>query len=109
MGATNPIASLRYSTRKECPGKRPRKDIVKFQQQSGELQGQIRVFEPGSGLLIVERNSVTYSFTVTPGTKILVGNQKAKIEDLVGLKGKSVTVKYRAERKGNKANEIVVP
>jgi hypothetical protein len=85
------------------------KDIVKFQQQAGELQGQIRIFEPESGLLIVERNSVTYSFIVTPATKMVVGNQKAKIEDLVGLKGKSVTVKYRAERKGNKANEIVVP
>ena len=82
---------------------------MKFQVQSGELQGQICVFEPESGLLTVERNSVTYSFTLTPATKIVVGNQKAKIEDLVGLKGKSVTVKYRAERKGNKANELVVP
>ena len=90
-------------------GKDQEKDIVKFQEQSGELQGQVRIFQPESGLLIVEKNSITYTFTVTPATKIVVGNQKGKIADLVGLQGKSVTVKYRAQRKGNQANEIAVP
>lgn len=57
---------------------------------------------------MVERNSIPYSFIVTPTAKIVVGNQKGKIKDLVGLKGKSVAVKVRAERRGNKANQIVV-
>lgn len=35
------------------------KGVVKFQERSGELQGTISLFEPDTGLLIVERNSIT--------------------------------------------------
>jgi len=90
-------------------GAQEKENIVKFQVQSGELQGQIRLFEPQSGLLIVERNSIPYSFNVTPATKILVCSQKAKIENLADKVGKSVTVKFRAERKGNIATELSLP
>ena len=80
------------------------------QAQTQELQGQIGIVEAEDSLLFVERNAVSYCFRVTPETKIVVGSRNAKIEDLVSQKGKSVTIKFRAERDGrNMAEEITVP
>lgn len=96
IGATNPIVSFRNSTRTDCPGNRPGKGYCEVPSAVRGIAGPNLRFRTGK-------------WPADRGEKFVVGNQKAKIEDLVGLKGKSVTVKYRAERKGNKANELVVP
>ena len=109
MGATNSIASSRISTRTECPGNRPRKRYRELPSTVLGTAGPNPDFRTGKRRADRGEKFDHYSFIVRPATKVVVGSQKAKIEDLVGLKEKSVTVKYRAERKGNKAIEIVAP
>ena len=81
---------------------------VRFQETTGMLDGQIYRVEPESGLLIVERNSIPYSFTITSSTRISIRNQTGTKEQLAARKGESVTVEYRATRRGNIAQEISV-
>ncbi|MBI1955295.1 MAG: hypothetical protein HYS38_02775, partial [Acidobacteria bacterium] len=84
-------------------------DIVKFREQNAELQGAIFMVEPQNNLLIVEKNSIPYSFQVTSATRVMVSNQKTNLENLAARKGQGVTIKFRVTRKGNLAQEIVVP
>ena len=84
-------------------------DVVPFQEQNEELQGTVYIVEPQNNLLIVERNSIPYSFKTTATTRITVGNQRGALEDLAARKGQRVTVKFRITRDGNMAQEITVP
>ncbi len=84
-------------------------DTVPFKEQEGQLQGQILMVGAQTNLLFVERNNIPFSFQITPATKITVSTQRGNLEALAARKGQTVTVKYRATRKGNIAKEIVVP
>ena len=63
-----------------------------------------------STLLILERNSIPYSFKITAETRITVGMRKwpAIPEDLEVRKGHWATVKFRVTGDGNIAQEISV-
>jgi len=84
-------------------------NIVEFQEQSGELQGLVRNFESERGLLVVEKNSIPYSFQITPSTKISIGGQKTTSRKLIEQPGKSITIKFTSTRKGDPAKEISAP
>lgn len=84
-------------------------DTVPFKETTGELQGQIFLVQPENNLVIAASNSIPYSFQVAAATRITVGSQRGKIEDLVARKGQTVTIRYRATRKGNIAQTIAVP
>lgn len=84
-------------------------DVVPFREQTDQLQGQIYLVVPENNLLIVEKNSVTYSFRITAVTRILVNTQRGNLEALGVRKGQGVTVKFRVTRNGNMAQEISVP
>jgi hypothetical protein len=84
-------------------------DVVPFQEQNEELQGTIYIVEPQNNLLIVERNSIPYSFKATATTRVTVSNQRGSLEDLAARKGQQVTVRFRITRGGNMAQEIIAP
>ena len=84
-------------------------DVVPFQEQTEELQGAIYIVEPQNNLLIVERNSIPYSFKATATTRVTVSNQRGNLEDLAARKGQRITVRFRITRGGNMAQEIIVP
>lgn len=83
-------------------------DVVPFQEQNEQLQGAIYIVEPQNNLLIVEKNSIPYSFRTTTATRITVGAQRGNLEDLAARKGQRVTVSFRVTRDGNMAQEIIV-
>jgi hypothetical protein len=82
----------------------------RFAEHDEELTGFIFMVEPMENLLIVEKNSVPYSFKITTETRITVGmrNWPANLQDLEARKGHWVTVKFRVTGDGNMAKEIGV-
>jgi hypothetical protein len=58
--------------------------------------------------LFMERNGISYSFVVDPGTRITIGRHAANLEDLTARKGQHVVVKFRVTPDGNMAQEIAV-
>jgi hypothetical protein len=82
--------------------------VVPFKEQSEEIQGAIYMVEPESGLVFLERNSVTYCFKVSPATRMTVNNQVGNLEALAARKGQVATVKFQITRNGNLAQEITV-
>lgn len=81
-----------------------------FQEHDEELSGTIWMVQPQDNLLIVQRNSVPYSFRITAETRIMVGmrNLPANLEDLEPRKGHWATLKFRVTRDGNVAEEVRV-
>jgi len=60
-------------------------------------------------LVVTSSNGIPYDFTVTGATKILVAGKKAKLADLAGATGKSVSVKFLPEKKaGDIAQSVEV-
>jgi hypothetical protein len=82
--------------------------VVPFQEHDEELQGTIYMTEPESGLLILEKNSIRYSFKITPASHIVVNSQPGNLESLVARKGQRATVRFRVTRNGNIIQEIAV-
>ena len=74
------------------------------------LAGTLQMVVVDKKLLVVAgSNGVPYDFTVTGATKITVGGKKAKLADLAGATGKSVSVKFLAEKKaGDIAQSVEV-
>jgi hypothetical protein len=73
------------------------------------LTGKIALVEAKDKLLVVEgTGGVTYSFVVRPSTKITSAGQKAKLEELSGRKGASVTVRFVPTRRGNVARSVEI-
>jgi hypothetical protein len=89
----------------EAPEK-PKAAAVKPETLSGTLQ--IIIIE-GKQIVVAGSNGIPYDFKVTGATKIKVGGSKAKLADLSGAKGKSVSVKFLSEkRSGDIAQSIEV-
>ena len=78
--------------------------------KSETLTGTLQTVVTDKKLLVVAGSTgVPYDFTVTGATKIMVGGSKAKLADLAGSTGKSVTVKFLPEKKaGNIAQSVEV-
>jgi hypothetical protein len=74
------------------------------------LAGTVQMVVVDKKLVVVASASgVPFDFTVTAATKITVGGKKAKLEDLAGATGKSVSVKFLAEKRaGDIAQSIEV-
>ena len=74
------------------------------------LAGTLQMVVVDKKLLVVTgSNGIPYDFTVTGATKITVGGKKAKLADLAGATGKSVSVKFLAEKKaGDIAQSVEV-
>ncbi len=74
------------------------------------LAGTLQIVVVDKKLLVVASSSgVPYDFTVTGATKITLGGNKAKLADLAGATGKSVSVKFLPEKKaGNIARSVEV-
>jgi hypothetical protein len=59
--------------------------------------------------VVAAANGIPFNFTLTGGTRVKVGGNKAKLADLSGAAGKSVSVKFLAQKKaGNVAQSIEV-
>ena len=72
------------------------------------LSGTLQTVVVDKKLLVVTSSSgVPFDFTVTAATKITVGGKKAKLADLEGATGKSVTVKFLAEKKAGDIAQTV--
>ena len=73
------------------------------------LSGTISSVKSDEKLVIVTSSTgVPYDFKVTGATKIKVGDQKGKLEDLSGATNKQVSVAYLPTRTGNVARSIEV-
>ncbi len=95
---------------KEAPAKeeaaKPKAAAVKAETLSGTLQS---VAADQKLVVVADSSGVTFNFKVTGATRIKVGGQKAKLADLSGQTGKSVSVKFLPQRKmGNIAQTIEV-
>jgi hypothetical protein len=85
---------------------KPRAAAMKPETLSGTLQ--IVVVEKKL-VVVVGSNGIPYNLKVTGATKIKVGGSKAKLADLSGATGKSVSVKFLSEKHaGNLAQSIEV-
>jgi hypothetical protein len=79
---------------------------VKPQTLAGTLQ---MVVVEKKLLVVASSTGIPYDFNVTGATKITVGGIKAKLADLAGATGKSVSVKFLPEKKaGNIAQKVEV-
>ena len=83
--------------------------VVPFREHNEELLGQIYLVEPTERLLVVEKESIPYSFYTNSDTRIIVYNRTGDLEELAFLGGRVISVKFRVTRRGNIAREIVVP
>ena len=85
---------------------KPKAAAVKSQTLSGTLQSM----SADKKLVVVTGASgIPFNFKATGATKIKVGGTKAKLADLANATGKSVSVKFLAEKKaGNIAQSIEV-
>ena len=73
------------------------------------LSGTISSVKSDEKLVVVTSSAgVPYDFKVTGATKIKVGDQKGKLDDLSGATNKQVSVAYLPTRTGNVARSIEV-
>ena len=74
------------------------------------LAGTLQTVVVDKKLLVVASSAgIPYDFNVTGATKIMVGGNKAKLADLAGATGKSVSIKFLPEKKaGNIAQSVEV-
>ena len=73
-----------------------------------ELLGRIYLVEPTERLLVVEKESIPYSFYTNSDTRILVYDRRGDLEGLAFRRGEVVFVRFRVTRRGNIAREIIV-
>jgi ABC-type amino acid transport substrate-binding protein len=73
------------------------------------LSGTISSVQSADKLVIVTSSAgVPYNFKVSGATKIKIGDQKGKLDDLSGATNKQVSVAYVPTRTGNMARSIEV-
>lgn len=73
------------------------------------LSGTISSVKSDDKLVVVTSSAgVPYDFKVTGATKIKIGDQKGKLDDLSGATNKQVSVAYLPTRTGNVARSIEV-
>lgn len=73
------------------------------------LTGTISIVDTTQGLLIVTgSNGVPYNFHVTRRTQIMVGGQKAAMDDLSNQVNKQVTIEFVPRTGGNFASSVEV-
>jgi ABC-type glycerol-3-phosphate transport system substrate-binding protein len=93
---------------KEAPAaaEKAKEPAVKPETLAGTLQ---TVLVDKKLLVVAGSNGVPYNFIVSGATKIKVGGNKAKLADLAGATGKSVSVKFLPEKRaGNIAESVEV-
>ncbi|HLW78850.1 MAG TPA: hypothetical protein VKU44_04540 [Terriglobia bacterium] len=90
------------------PAKKEQK--VKYDTSKPEtLSGTVALVKADDKLVIVTSAAgVPYDFKVTAATKIKIGDQKGKIDDLAGATNKQASVSYLPTRTGNIAKSIDV-
>jgi len=95
------------ATKPETPAAaKPKAAAVKPEMLSGTLQS---VAADKKLVVVTGASGIPFNFKVTGATKIKVGGTKAKLADLSSATGKSVSVKFLAEKKaGNIAQSIDV-
>jgi hypothetical protein len=80
-----------------------------FKTEKGTVSGTLTVVAPDKKFVSVKDSSGTsFAFKTKASTKITVGGQKAKLEDLSSAANKQATVNYTALRTGNVAQSIEV-
>jgi hypothetical protein len=100
------FAGISSALAQEAAPENPKGAAVKSETLSGTLQ--IVVVEKKL-VVVAAANGIPYNFKVTRATKIKVGGSKAKLADLAGSTGKTVSVKFLSEKRaGNLAQSIEV-
>jgi hypothetical protein len=99
-------AGISLALPQEAAPEKPKAAAMKCETLSGTLQ---MVAVDKKMLVVAGSKGVPYCFKVTGATKIKVGGSKAKLADLSGATGKSVSVKFMSEKRaGNLAQSIEV-
>ena len=83
---------------------------VKYDTSKPEtLSGTVSLVKADDKLVVVTSSAgIPFDFKVTAGTKIKIGDQKGKLDDLAGAANKQASVTYMATRTGNVAKSIDV-
>lgn len=85
---------------------RAKKEMIRSRWPAENVSGRIDRTDPSQKLLIVKGDQTIFDFVVTPRTKILDGNQKVSLADLMAKNNGQVTVHFIPERKGDVAASI---
>jgi len=102
------LALAQEAKTKEAPAaaEKPKEAMVKAETLAGTLQ---TVLVDKKLIVVASSNGVPYNFVVSGATRIKVGGTKAKLADLAGATGKSVSVKFVPEKRaGNIAQSVEV-
>ena len=83
---------------------------VKYDTSKPEtLSGTVSLVKADDKIVVVTSSAgVPFDFKVTAGTKIKIGDQKGKLDDLAGAANKQASVTYLVTRTGNVAKSIDV-
>ena len=103
--AISPAFAQEKATKPEAPAttEKAKAPAVKAETIAGTLQSIT-----GKVVVVTNSNGIPFDFVVNGATKIKVGGNKAKLADLSGSTGKSVSVKFLPEKTGNLAQSIEV-
>jgi maltose-binding protein MalE len=100
------FAGISSALAQEAAPEKPKAAAMKSETLSGTLQ---MVVVEKKLVVVAAANGIPYNFKVTSATKIRVGGNKAKLADLAGSTGKTVSVKFLSEKRaGNLVQSIEV-
>ena len=106
IGVSSVLAQEAEKKAETPAAEKPKAAAVKAETISGTLQ---TVVVDKKLVVVTGSSGVPFNFRVTGATKIKVGGSKAKLADLSGSTGKSVSVKFLSEkRSGDIAQSIEV-
>lgn len=99
-----PAAGASQEAEKSAPAPK-----AKAAAKSETISGTVTTVSKENQLLILtSSNGIPYNFKLTRGTRIKVGGQKAKADDLAAQTGKQASVEFLPLRTGNMARSIEV-
>jgi len=99
-------AGISSALAQEVAPEKPKAAAMKAETLAGTLQ---MVVVDKKLVVVASSTGIPYNFKVTGATKIKVGGSKAKLAELSGATGKSVSVKFLSEKRaGNLAQSIEV-
>lgn len=90
-------------------GAKPEKKVKYDTSKPETLSGTVSLVKADDKIVVVTSSAgVPFDFKVTGATKIKIGDQKGKLDDLAGAANKQASVTYMATRTGNVAKSIEV-
>ena len=106
MGYVGTSFAQEAAAKAETPAaaEKPKAAAVKPQTLSGTLQS---VAADKKLVVVTGASGIPFNFKVTGATKIKAGGAKAKLADLAGATGKSVSVKFLAEKKAGNIAQLI--